>query len=192
MRLWCASDVPLMRASLSLSDAPNAVGLCNLIGLYKNKHLSAKFIGSFWCALDADVSEFFWSSHSVPSAESLNGSTGHIQGSRLSAERLKRNAGPIQHCQQNPGVFWHVTGLCASTPRCITLSLGLCLRQASNFWHPITGLHAPYCVRGLFSLSLSLLFLYCRHVLLTVRLILVRLTYCTWPLFSSVMRHFLQ
>ena len=47
------------------------------------------------------------------------------------------------------GVFWCVMGLCASTPRCTTLSLGLCLRQASNFWHPITGLRALYCTCGL-------------------------------------------
>ena len=50
------------------------------------------------------------------------------------------------------GVFWHVTGLCASTPQCTTLSLGLCLRQASNFWHPVDApqawQHAWICAEG--------------------------------------------
>ena len=93
------------------------------------------------------------------------------------------------------GVFWHVTGLCASTPRCTTLSPGLCLRQASNFWHPVTGLRALYCTHGLF--LLFLLF----HVF-PILLLSPCSTYCTtdssatyllhMPLVLFITRRFLQ
>ena len=93
------------------------------------------------------------------------------------------------------GVFWRVTGLCASTPRCTTLSPGLCLRQASNFWHPVTGLRALYCTRGLFFLFLPF------HVFL-ILLLLSCSTYCTTdpsatyllhaPLVLFITWHFLQ
>ena len=80
-------------------------------------------------------------------------------------------------------VFFDASWVCAQAPH--DVSPGLCLRQASNF-SPLRGF-APLTVRVVYSLFLPLflylLFSYCRHVLLTVRLILVRLTYCTRPLF---------